>query len=121
MSANLDKITDVLVNWQALLLAFSAFAILGTIRAMGTRKDKDGKIIGGWAENKHFHAALPIIPYVITVGVVFIPGMPLPELVKGVAVKVLFGIWAGWLSDKSFQVIQTILKKSFGMKFGADQ
>jgi hypothetical protein len=121
MPANLDKIQDVLINWQAFLLAFASFAVLGTIRAMGTTKDEAGKVTGGWAQNKHFKAVLPLIPYLITVGVVFVPGMPLPELVKGCAVKILFGIWAGWLSDKSFQVVKSILEKSFGMKFGAEQ
>lgn len=114
----LDKITDVFVNWQAFLLAFVSFAVLGIVRGMGTRKDKDGKVVGGFAQTRPFQMLLPLFPYLITLGVVFIPGVPLPEaLGKTMAVRIFFALWAGWLSGYSFQVIKKVLEKGFGMSF----
>jgi hypothetical protein len=116
-----DKIVDVLVNWQALLLAFASFALLGVIRAIGTKKDKDGKIIGGFSFNRFFQMFLPAYPYLLTLGGVFIPGLPLPEKMTGtIMVKILFAIWAGWLSGFSYQLVKKVLEKGFGMAFGTD-
>lgn len=117
----MEKLTDVLINWQVILLSFAAFAVVGVIRATGTRKE-EGKVVGGWAQSSLFKGILPVLPYVFTLAFVFIPGTPLPEEAsKTIAVKVLYGIWAGWLSDKSYQVIKTTLEKGFKMKFGADK
>jgi hypothetical protein len=114
----LDKITDVFVNWQALLLAVVSFIIVGLLRGLGTKKDKDGKVIGGFAQSNAFQMFTPLYPYLITIGAVFIPGVPLPDgVVKTVAVKIFFGLWAGWLSGYSFQVIKKVLEKGFGMNF----
>jgi hypothetical protein len=115
----LDQLSDVFFNWQVLLIAFSAFAVVSVLRQLGTKKDKDGAIIGGWAEGKFFKVFLLVLPYLLTCGLVFVPGVPLPEVVtkaapKLMAVKVLYGIYAGWLSDKSYQVVKKVLEK-FGI------
>jgi hypothetical protein len=113
-----DKIVNVLVNWQALLVAFASFALLGVVRAVGTRKDKDGKVIGGFSQNRWFQMFLPVYPYILALGAVFAPGLPLPvELSKTLAVKILFGIWAGWLSGFSYQLVKKVLEKGFGVVF----
>jgi hypothetical protein len=118
----MDKITAVLINWQAFLISFAAFAIIGVVRGIGTRKDSSGVIVGGWAQSRVFKMLLPILPYVITLGIVFLPDAPLPEQVQDtLTVKVLYGVWAGWLSDKSFQIVKRVLEKGFNMKFGADK
>ena len=118
----MDKIVDVLLNWQIFLLAFASFVVLGVIRGMGTKKDKDGKVIGGFAQSRPFQMFLPLYPYAITLGIVFIPGVPLPaEVTKTLAVKILFGIWAGWLSGFSYQLAKKVLEKGFGLTFGAGQ
>jgi hypothetical protein len=118
----MSKITEVLLNWQVLLIALVVSAVLGVLRAIGTKKDSTGKVIGGWAQNRYFQMFLPLYPYVLSVGFVFLPGVSLPDLVvKTLAVKVLFGVYAGWLSGFSFQVVKSILEKGFNMKFGADK
>ena len=118
----LDQLTDVFFNWQVLLVSFVAFAVVSVIRQVGTHKDKDGKVIGGWAENRYFHILLPLLPYVLCLGLIFIPGVPLPEIIvksspKLLAIKILYGIYAGWLSDKSYQVVKKLLEK-FGIVGG---
>jgi len=114
----MDKIVDVLVNWQALLVAFASFALLGVIRAVGTWKDKDGKVIGGFSQNKFFQMFTPVYPYLLTMAFVFAPGLPLPvELSKTLAVKIMFGLWTGWLSGFSYQLAKKVLEKGFGVIF----
>lgn len=113
----MDKITAVIVSWQAFLLAFAAFAIIGVVRNMGTKKE-NGVVVGGWAQSNVFKMLLPLTAYVICLGLVFVPGIPLPaELPATVGAKVLYAIWCGWFSDKSYQVIKSILEKGFGVKF----
>lgn len=110
--ANLDKLTDVFINWQVILLSFAVFAILGVIRTVGTEKDKDGKVVGGFAENTWFKRFLPVYPYLFSLGLVFIPGIPMPEAVgKTLAVKILYGIYVGWLTDKVYQIIKKYLEE----------
>lgn len=109
----MDKITDVFLNWQVLLISFVAFAILGVVRAVGTRKNAKGEIIGGWAQTRCFQIGLPVYPYIITMGLVFLPGIPMPEAVTStLAVKLLYGVYSGWLSGFSFQLVKNVLKKS---------
>jgi hypothetical protein len=118
----MDKITAVMASWEAFLLAFAAFAVIGVIRGIGTRKDKDGKVTGGWAQSRPFKMFLPIYPYLLTVGAIFIPGIPIPEKVgTALGARILFALWCGWLSDKSFEVVKKVLEKGFNMKFGADK
>lgn len=117
----MDKITAVILSWQAVMLSFAAFAILGVVRGMGTKK-KDGKVVGGWAQHRLFKMFLPLYPYVLCLGLVFIPGIPLPEKLTGaLGAKLLYAIWCGWFSDKVYQVIKSVLEKGFNMKFGADK
>ena len=118
----MDKITAVMASWEAFLLAFAAFAIIGVLRQVGTRKNKKGDVEGGWAQSRPFKMLLPVYPYVLCLGAVFIPGIPLPEKV-GVALgaKILFALWAGWLSDKAFEIVKRVLEKGFNMKFGVDK
>ena len=109
----MEKITEVFINWQVLLIAFAAFAVLGVVKKLGTKKNKDKKVVGGFAQNCWFLKFLPVYPYALTMGLCFIPGVPLPAVVtKTLAVKILFGIYAGWLSGFSFQVVKSVLAKS---------
>lgn len=118
----MTKLTEVLLNWQVVLIALVVYAILGVLKAIGTRKDSTGKVVGGWAQNRYFQMLLPLYPYVLAIGFVFLPGVCLPDLVvKTLAVKFFFGVYAGWLSGLSFQVVKSILEKGFNMKFGADK
>jgi hypothetical protein len=107
-----------MASWEAFLLAFAAFAILGVVRQMGTKKDTKGKVVGGWAQSRPFRMLLPVYPYVLCLGMIFIPGVPLPEkLGAALGAKLLFALWAGWLSDKSFEIVKRILEKGFNVKF----
>lgn len=115
----MDRITEVMASWEAFILAFAAFAVLGVVRQLGTRK-KDGKVVGGWAKSRIFDSMLPVYPYVLTLGFVFIPGIPLPAKVgTALGAKILFALWCGWLSDKAFEVVKRVLEKGFGLKFGS--
>lgn len=118
----MDTIASVMASWEAFLLAFAAFAVLGAVRGVGTRKDKAGKVVGGWAQSRPFKMFLPVYPYILTVGAIFIPGIPVPAKVgTAIGAKILFALWCGWLSDKSFEIVKRILEKGFNMKFGADK
>jgi len=65
---------------------------------------------------------LPIYPYVLTVGFIFIPGIPIPAKVgTALGARLLFALWCGWLSDKAFEIVKRVLEKGFNMKFGADK
>jgi hypothetical protein len=109
----MDMITKVFLNWQVLLISFAAFAVLSLVKKLGTKKDKNKKIVGVFAQNKWFIRFLPLYPYVLALGICFIPGVPLPEAVtKTLAVQILFGIYAGWLSGFSFQLVKSVLAKS---------
>jgi len=117
----MDKIMAALVNWQALLVAFASFALLGVIRALGTKKDKAGKVIGGFALNRWFQMLLPIYPYALAMLAVFTPGLPMPEVLpKTIAVKIMFGLWTGWISGFSYQLAKKVLEKGFGVTFSGD-
>jgi len=106
------KISDIFLNWQVLLISFATFALLGVIKSIGTTKDKDGNIMGGVAQHKWFQTFLPAFPYVMALILCFLPGVPLPEIVtKTIAVKVLYSVYAGWLSDKSYQLITNVIDK----------
>lgn len=113
----MDKLLGVLVSWQAILLSFCAFAVVGVVRASGTRKDKDGKVVGGWAQSRLFKSLLPVLPYVFTLSFVFIPGTPIPKAAAAsVATKILYGILTGWLSDKSYQIVKTAMERGLNIK-----
>jgi hypothetical protein len=112
------KITELLFSWHSVLIAFSSFAILSVIRKLGIKKDSTNKVIGGLAQNKIFQMGLPLYPYILTIGLVFTPGFPLPDgLPKIFVVKILFGIWTGWLSGYSFQIVKKFIEKGFDIKF----
>jgi len=111
-----------MASWQPFMLAFAAFAVIGVIRGVGTRKDANGKVVGGWAQSRPFKMLLPVYPYIITFGLVFVPGIPIPEKVgTAVGAKILYALWCGWLSDKAFEIVKRVLDKGFNMKFGADK
>jgi hypothetical protein len=113
----MTQIVNVLFSWQVFLLAMCLFAVIKAVRAMGTQKDSQGKVVGGWAESRIFKMFLPIYAYLISLGIVFVPGLPMPnEISSTVAAKVLFSIWCAWLSDKAYQVVKNIMEKSFGAK-----
>jgi hypothetical protein len=116
----MDKIMEVFLNWQVLLVAFAAFAVLGVVKNVGTKK-KDGEVVGGFAASKWFKKFMPVYPYLLTTGFCFIPGVPLPEMAtKTLAVQILFGIYAGWLSGFSFQLVKSVLKKG-GLEVNGDK
>lgn len=118
----MDKIAAVMASWEAFLLAFAAFAVIGVIRGVGTRKDSRGNVVGGWAQSRPFKTFLPVYPYVLTIGAVFIPGTPVPKQVgAAVGAKILYALWCGWLSDKSFEIVKRVLEKGFNVKFGASK
>ena len=118
----MSNITEIFVNWQVLMISFAAFAVLGVIRQIGTKKDENKVAIGGFTQSKWFKMFTPVYPYLLTMGAVFIPGIPLPEKVTAtLAVKLMFGIYAGWLSGFSFQVVKKVLENGFNMKFGDDK
>ena len=117
----MEEIMAVLISWQVVLLSFAAFVLLSVTRRMGTKK-KNGEIIGGFAQHRLFKTFLPIYPYAFCLGLVFIPGIPLPEkLTATVGAKLLYAVWCGWFSDKVYQVVKSVLEKGFNMKFGADK
>lgn len=112
----MSTISEVMASWQALILAFAAFAVIGVVRNVGTTKGADGAVSGGFAHNKYFKMFLPLYPYLLTVGFVFIPDVPIPEKVgTAIGAKILFAVWCGWLSDKSFEVVKSVLEKGFGV------
>ena len=118
----MDEFRQVFLSWQAFLLAFGAFTVLGIVRQIGTKRNKDRKVIGGWAESRLFKMFLPVYPYLLTLILIFVPGIPLPEKLSGtLATKILYALWCGWASDKSFQIAKNVFEKGFGMKFGADK
>jgi len=118
----MEKITSVMASWEAFLLAFAAFAIIGVLRQIGTKKDDKKNVVGGWAQSRPFKMLLPVFPYVITIGAVWVPGVPIPAQVgTAIGAKVLYALWCGWLSDKVFEIVKRILEKGFNMKFGADK
>jgi hypothetical protein len=114
----MTKILNVLASWQVLLLALTSFIILGLFRKMLVKKDDAGNIVGGLANHRLFKMFLPLYPYGICLGLVFTPGVPLPaELGATFMAKFLYAIWCGWFSDKSYQVIKSILEKGFNFRF----
>lgn len=118
MSTGVDKIFSVIVSWQAVLLSFAIFVILGLIRGFGTKK-VDGVVVGGWAQSKWFKMFLPLYPYVLSSGLVLIPGIPLPTgMTATVGAKILYAIWCGWFSDKVYQIVKSVLEKGLNVQFG---
>ena len=118
----MEKIIEVFINWQAFLIAFGVFVILGVLRQLGTRRDDNKKVVGGWAESKPFNMFLPVYPYILALTLIFTPGVPLPEKVAGAIItRILYALWCGWLSDKTYEVAKRILEKGFDLKFGADK
>ncbi|MFW9801014.1 MAG: hypothetical protein ACFFFC_00055 [Candidatus Thorarchaeota archaeon] len=104
---------DVFVSWQLVLISFCTFIILSTIKRFGTKKNKKtNKIIGGFAQSKLWKILQPVMPYLISLGIIFIPGVPLPDdITNTLAVKIMFGLVAGWMPDKSFQIVKNTLEK----------
>jgi hypothetical protein len=116
----MEQIKELFVNWQLILVAFGSFILVSIIRSAGTRKDVDGKVTGGYAQNKWFLSFVPLYPYILAILLTFL--LPLPKMVvelgkKGIVVKILFGCVAGWLSSYSFQLVKKILENAFNMKF----
>lgn len=118
----MENITAVMASWQAFLLAFAAFAVIGVIRGIGTKKSSLGKITGGWAQSRPFKMLLPVYPYIVTLGFIFVPGTPIPEKVgAALGARILFALWCGWLSDKAFEIVKRVLDKGFNVKLGANK
>ena len=112
----MDKIIELFMSWQIVLISFCTFIVISTVKRMGTKTD-GGKVVGGFAHSKPWKMLLPISPYPISIGLCFIPGVPLPEMANSsIATKVLFALIAGWMADKVFQVVKGVLEKS-GVKF----
>lgn len=116
----MDQIKEFFLNWQSLAAAFGSFILLGLIRRLGTKKNAEGKVTGGFAQNKWFNAFTPLYPYILAVVIVLF--LPLPKIIvelgkKTIMAKILFGLYAGWLSGYSFQVIKKFLENAFSVKF----
>jgi len=111
----MDKIQHIFISWQSILAAFVVFVIIKLLRSVGTKNDKNGKK-SGFAENKWFKMFLPVYPYILSSGLVFIPDFPIPiELKSTLTVKLMFAVYIGWLSDKSFQIVKQVIKKGFNV------
>ena len=112
----MEKIVDVFLSWQIILISFCTFIVLSTIKRVGTKKDGK-KVVGGFAHSKPWKMLQPIFPYPISIGLCFIPGVPLPQMAEtSVATKIMFALVAGWLADKVFQIVKGVLQKA-GVKF----
>jgi hypothetical protein len=112
-----EKIITIFVSWEALLVAFTSFIILQIIRRVGTNIDEGGNKKGP-TQHRFFQMFLPLYPYLLTIGLIFIPGVPTPAaLEKTIAVKILFGLWTGWISGFSYQIVKKVLEKGFNMNF----
>lgn len=112
----MGKLTDVFLSWQIVLISFCTFIVLSTIKRLGTKRDGQ-KIIGGFAHSKPWKMLQPLFPYPLSIGLAFIPGVPLPDMAtKTLAVQIMFGLVAGWMADKSFQAVKNILERA-GVKF----
>lgn len=115
----MSKFSDIFLSWQIILISFSTFIILGTVKRLGTKVDKDDKkkVVGGFAHHPIWKSLQPILPYPISVGICFMPGVPLPgPATTSLATQIMFGLVAGWLADKVFQIIKKILMNA-GVKF----
>ena len=112
----MEKIVDIFLSWEILLISISVFVVQTVIKRVGTRKDGK-KVVGGFAHSKIYKTIQPIVPYPIAVGLVFIPGVPLPEaMTETVAVKVLVALVAAFFADKAYQLVKGGLEKA-GVKF----
>jgi len=112
----MDKIVEVFLSWQIILISFCTFIVLSTIKRLGTKK-KDKKVVGGFAHSKPFKMLQPVFPYPVSIGLCFIPGVPLPAMADtSLATKIMFALVAGWLADKVFQIVKGVLEKA-GVKF----
>ncbi len=113
----MDKIVDVFLSWQIILISFCTFIVLSTIKRLGTETNGAKEIVGGFAHSKPWKMLQPIMPYPISVGLCFIPGVPMPAMADtSLATKIMFALVAGWLADKVFQIAKGILEKA-GVKF----
>lgn len=114
----MEKITEVFLSWQLLLVSFCTFIVFSIVKRLGTKRDDTGtKIVGGFAHSKPWKMLQPVLPYPISIGLAFIPGVPIPEMAaKTIVMKVIFGLMAGWMADKVFQIVKNILEKA-GVKF----
>lgn len=115
----MDKLFDVFVSWQVVLISLCTFILLSLLKRMGTKKD-GAKVIGGYAHTKTWKMLQPIFPYPIAVGLCLIPGVPLPLAVTSIAAKIMFALVAAWMADKVFQIIKNVLEKA-GVKFPAKE
>jgi hypothetical protein len=109
----LDKTIEFLLSWQFIFLSLVIFGFVKAVGLMGSKKDATGKWSGGLYENCWFQRLAPIFPYVVGVGLVSIPGVPLPEeFPTGWGPKILFGLAAAIMSDKTYQIINNLLFKN---------
>jgi hypothetical protein len=112
-SGHVDGLLSVFLNWQALLISFGVFILLGVVRNIGINKDKDGKVTGGFALHHMFQRFLPTYPYVIAILFCLLPKSPLPELVTtSFSGRLLYGLYTGWLSGFSYQLLKSLLNKA---------
>ena len=112
----MEKITEIFLSWEIFMISFCTFIVLSTIKRMGT-KTEGTKVVGGFAHSKSWKMLQPVLPYPISVGLVFIPGVSLPAVAtETMAVKIMCGLLAGWMADKVFQIVKNILEKA-GIKF----
>jgi hypothetical protein len=114
----MDKITEVFLSWQLLLVSFSTFIVFSTIKRLGTIRSEDGtKVIGGFAYSKPWKMLQPVLPYPISIGLTFIPGVTIPDIAgETFIMKIIFGLMSGWMADKVFQIVKNILERA-GVKF----
>jgi hypothetical protein len=121
----MEQLSQIFLSWQALITAFAVFVVVRIAKTLGTTRDEKGQPIGGYARTRTFRTVLPVLPYIVGLGLVFLPKLPLPELVvqqagRTITVKILFALYAAFISDKIYTIIKSMFE-SKGLKVGDDQ
>jgi len=103
-------LSSVFLSWQVLLIGIVIFLLLRLARRIPKLKD-----------SKTFRAGLPVWPYVLGLGCVFLPGVPLPAMISTVTAKAMYGLYSGWLSGFSYQLVRHVLETKGGLQKEGDK
>jgi hypothetical protein len=97
-------LSAVFLSWQVLLIGIVVFLLLRLARRVPKLKDC-----------RVFTAGLPVWPYALGMGCVMLPGVPLPSMISTVTAKLMYGLYSGWLSGFSYQLVRHILETKGGL------
>ena len=110
----MEKIVEVLVTWQFALVCVVTSGLIATIGRIGSKRSPDPLVkarIGGLKDAVWFQRINPLLPYVVAVGLVCIPGIPLPETMPaGWGAKILFGLAAAAFSGEVYTAVKKLIK-----------